>query len=92
MTAKLKEWGRFRLVESSREADVVLTVDLFGGTWAGASLTVSDRDHRHTYWTVVDTRGITMLDRCLHVIDTFHKDIEAEEARQKQSSSATKQP
>jgi hypothetical protein len=86
---RLERWGRFRLEDDDKKADLILVIEGWGDQ--GARLTIFDTAYRHALWAIMTDGGL-IPDRCVRLIEIFRQQIKAEEARQKQTSSSPQQP
>jgi hypothetical protein len=89
VTQRLKQWGRFRIVENPGSADLVLTITSVVSPTA--LLCVTDRSYHKVLWSTA-TQGTTIPGRCVRLIDLLRQRIEVEEASLQKGQLPTPRP
>lgn len=77
VTQRLKQWGRFRIVENPGSADLILTITSMVSPTA--LLCVTDRSYHKVLWSTA-AQDTTIPGRCVRLIDLLRQRIELDEA------------
>lgn len=86
---RVRDWGRFRIVQDSNAADLLLIMRSDGPY--GAILTVMGRGYHKTYLSITQGGG-TVPGRCVRLIDLFRERLEADQKAYQSRASSTQKP